>query len=236
MRLLALGAFALLLGACTTASTRTNTLSGEEIKQGWRLLFDGKSTYGWHNYGADPGKPVYGWAAVSGTLAPTAANAGDLVTNAEFENFELSLEWRAQPGGDSGVFIRATEAAPFIFMSAPEMQLLDGAVHPDGRNPLTAAGANYGLYPAPSGLAKPAGEWNSARLRIEGNKVTQWLNGQRILSYEIGSADWQARVAASSFRDWPQFGRAVRGHIGLQDHGESVAFRNIKILRLPDGA
>jgi hypothetical protein len=235
VRPVALSAIALLLAACTTTSTRPNTLTGEEIKQGWRLLFDGTSTYGWHNYGAEPDKPVYGWAAVNGTLVPTAANAGDLVTNAEFENFELSLEWRAEPGGDSGIYIRATEGAPFIFMSAPEMQLRDDTGHPEGQNPLTSAGASFGLYPAPPGLAKSAGEWNSARLRIEGNSVTQWLNGQRILGYEIGNADWQARVAASSFRDWPGFGQAARGHVGLQDHGGSVAFRNIKILRLPEG-
>jgi len=230
-----LGVLLLLLSGCATTGAPNNTLTSDEIEEGWRLLFDGKSTYGWHNYGSDPARPVYGWRAVNGKLTRTDANAGDLVTNAEFENFELKLEWQVAKGGNSGIFIRATEDEPFIYMSAPEMQVLDDANHPDGQSPLTSAGSCFGLYPAPPGVVKPAGKWNEVRLRVDGTRVTHWLNGQRIVDYELGSSDWQARVAASKFAAWPRFAKARRGHIGLQDHGDRVAFRNIKILRLPDG-
>jgi hypothetical protein len=113
------------------------------------------------------------------------------------------------------------------------MQVLDDARHPDGRSRLTAAGSAYGLYPAPAGVAKPAGEWNQVRLVVKGAHVEHWLNGQKVVEYELWSPDWKARVANSKFAQWPTYGLAKQGHIALQDHGDWVAYRNIRIRVLP---
>lgn len=225
---------ALLVGCLLAAMAdgAVNESSSDEAASGWRTLFDGETLQGWRNYQAPPGTPVRGWEARDGLLMRTAAG-GDLVTEDQFENFELVLEWRVEKAGNSGIFFHATEEGANIYMSAPEMQVLDDAHHRDGGDPLTSAGANYALHPAPRGVVKPAGEWNAVRLRVEDGHVTHWLNGERIVDYELGSEDWQRRVAQSKFAGWPGYGRAGRGHIGLQDHGDPVAFRNIKILRLP---
>ena len=155
--------------------------------------------------------------------------AGDIVTREQYGDFELKLEWRVEEGGNSGLFLRGREDDPYIFMSAPEIQILDDERHRDGQSPLTSAGSNYGLHPAPRGIVRPAGEWNAIRVLVEGDRVTQWLNDVEIVSYELGSEDWRARVAASKFSEWPAYGTLARGHIGLQDHGDPVQFRNIKI-------
>ena len=217
----------LLLGMAAAAAEH-NELTETEAADGWRLLFDGRTTGGWRNYQSEVLSD--GWQVVDGTLARVSKGAGDLVTVEQFGDFELSLEARVEKGGNSGVFIRADESQPYIFLSAPEIQILDDANHRDGRSPLTSAGSNYALHPAPEGIARPAGQWNSFRVRVVGNEVTQWLNGTRIISYELGSADWQTRRQNSKFSDWPIYGTLARGHIGLQDHGDPVAFRNIKLL------
>jgi hypothetical protein len=113
------------------------------------------------------------------------------------------------------------------------MQVLDDAGHPDGKSPLTSAGADYALYPAPLGVVRPAGEWNDVGLIVRGNHVEHWLNGTKVVDYELGSPDWEQRVKASKFAEWPTYGRAASGHIALQDHGDWVAYRNIKIRVLP---
>ena len=137
------------------------------------------------------------------------------------------------PGGNSGIFYRATEGTELIYESAPEMQVLDDAAHADGGSRLTSSGALYGLYPAPEGIVRPAGEWNTARIIVQGNHVEHWLNGTKIVECEIWSPDFTERVQQSKFAEWPPFARAARGHIGLQDHGDRVAFRNIRIRELP---
>jgi hypothetical protein len=135
-------------------------------------------------------------------------------------------------GGNSGIMYRVTENAGATYESGPEMQVLDDERHPDGRSRLTAAGSLYGLYPAPAGVVKPAGEWNAVRIVARGPHVEHWLNGVKVVEYEIGSPDWETKVAAGKFRAWPRFGRAASGHIALQDHGDRVAYRDIRIRTL----
>ena len=207
-----------------------NTLTDAERAAGWTLLFDGSTLAGWRGYNA-PGKPVVGWQVVDGTIT-RAEHGGDIVTDSVYRDFELSLEWKVPPGGNSGVFYRALETADPIYHSAPEMQVLDDAGHVDGKNPLTSAGAAYGLYAPPAGVVKPAGEWNTARVVVRGNAVEHWLNGQKVVSYELGSADWKAKVAASKFNDWKAYGTGQEGRIGLQDHDDRVQFRSIKLRAL----
>ncbi|MDX1494351.1 MAG: DUF1080 domain-containing protein [Longimicrobiales bacterium] len=206
-----------------------NTLTAAERDAGWELLFDGETLQGWRGYNQSdlPG----GWEAVDGMLVRTGPG-GDIITDRQFRDFELTLEWRLEPGGNSGIFYRAAEGEEWVYHSAPEYQVLDDERHPDGRSPLTSAGANYGLHPAPRGVVRPVGEWNQVRIVVDGDHVEHWLNGTRLLEYELGSADWQARVADSKFAPWPAYGQADQGHIGLQDHGDPVWYRNIKIREL----
>ncbi|MEO8192975.1 MAG: DUF1080 domain-containing protein [Gemmatimonadales bacterium] len=208
-----------------------NTLSAREAADGWRLLFDGRTTAGWREFG----KPTMsnGWKVIDGSLVRTDSAAGDIITNDKYKNYELALDWKVPEGGNSGIFYNVTEDADIIYKAAPEMQVLDDARHPDGKNPLTSAGASYGLYPAPRGVVRPAGQWNSARLVVKGDHVEHWLNGVKLLEYELGSADWKDRVAKSKFNEWPLYGTKREGNIGLQDHGDRVEFRNIRVRVLP---
>ncbi|MGH7584539.1 MAG: 3-keto-disaccharide hydrolase [Gemmatimonadales bacterium] len=205
-----------------------NTLTAAQSKAGWRLLFDGVSAGQWRGYRSDS-LPA-GWHVENGTLTKSGST-GDLLTREPFANFELDLDWKIGPAGNSGIFYRATEEYDEVYWSGPEYQLLDDAAAPDGKNRLTSAGAAYGIYPSPAGIVKPAGEWNSTRIIVRGNHVEHWLNGTRLLEYELGSADWKTRVAASKFAVWHDYGRASAGYIGIQgDHNGSLSLRNIRIL------
>lgn len=212
------------------STVNTNVLTPAERAAGWRLLFDGRTTDGWRGF-KKTSMPS-GWRVVDGALTRVDAG-GDIVTTQKFKNFELSIEWNVASGGNSGIFYRASENDDEIYWTAPEMQVLDDARHPDGKSRLTSAGANYGLYEAPSGIVKPAGQWNQARLIVNGRHVEHWLNGVRMLQYDFYSPDWELRVHGSKFAPHPHFGRNSEGFIGLQDHGDRVAYRNIKIKVLP---
>jgi hypothetical protein len=236
LRLAAAGGALALLAACASPNrspaqqSATNTLTPEEQAQGWRLLFDGRTTAGWRGYQM-PAMPT-GWQVVDGALTRVGDGA-DIITTDQYANFELSLEWKVAPKGNSGIMYRVTEADSATYRTGPEMQVLDDAGHRDGLSRLTAAGAAYGLYPAPEGVVKPAGEWNQARIVVTGNHVEHWLNGVKMADYELLSRDWEARMAKTKFAEWPGFGRAPKGHIALQDHGDWVAYRNFKIRVLP---
>jgi hypothetical protein len=203
-----------------------NSLTSAGRSQGWRLLFDGRTTSGWRGYMSDT--MPSGWEVVDGALTRTGRTT-DIITKEKFRDFELSLEWKIEPGGNSGVFYRAIEGPESIYHSGPEMQVLDDSGHRDGRAELTSAGSNFALYPAPRGAVKPAGQWNEARVVARGPHVEHWLNGVKVVEYEQGSEEWRKRVAASKFAQWPAYGTSMEGHIGLQEHGNRVAFRNIRI-------
>jgi hypothetical protein len=207
-----------------------NELTEAERQAGWELLFDGHSTRGWRGYMMDAVPD--GWQAVNGELI-RVGRGRDIITVEQFANFELTLEWKVETGGNSGVFFRAIEGPEQIYYGAPEMQILDDDNHPDGRSTLTSAGSNYAIHPAPRGVVRPVGEWNTARILVNGDHVEHWMNGVLVVEYELGSADWSRRVASSKFTAWPEYGQASVGHIGLQEHGDPVAFRNIKVRRLP---
>lgn len=221
-----------LAGAPAPASAQgsLNTLTPAERAEAWRLLFDGKTTAGWRGWKMDT--LPSGWQAVDGALT-RVHQAADIITKDKFKDFELKLEWKIAKNGNSGVFYRASEDDDAIYWSAPEMQVLDDAGHPDGKSRLTAAGSDYGLYPAPAGVVKPAGQWNQVRLVVKGQHVEHWLNGVKVVEYELGSPDWEAKVKASKFAPHPHYGRNREGYIGLQEHDFWVAYRNIKIRTLP---
>jgi hypothetical protein len=193
-------------------------------------LFDGSSLAQWRGYKTE-GVPN-GWRIADGALTKSGS-VGDLISKQEFGDFDLELEWKIGEAGNSGIFYRGTEEYDHIYWSAPEYQLLDDIKAADNKTRLTCAGAAYAVYPSPEGHLKPVGDWNLARIVARGSHVEHWLNGFKLLEYEIGSPDWTSRVKASKFNAWPHYGRAPRGRIGLQgDHDGSLAFRNIRIREL----
>jgi Domain of Unknown Function (DUF1080) len=227
------GNVALLAGAWLLAAGVSSDVSaqGAAPKAKWHTLFDGKmlDTFrGWRSEGMPEG-----WHVVDGTLAKEGA-VDDLVTKEQFGNFELEIDWKIGKEGNSGVFYRATREYDHIYWSGPEYQLLDDANAPDGRSRLTAAGAAYGLYGPPAGVVKPFGEWNKTRIIVNGDHVEHWLNGQKVVEYDFGSPDWKAKVAASKFSKYPNYGLAKKGYIGIQgDHPGSLELRHIRIRELP---
>ncbi len=195
----------------------------------WHSLFDGTSMDQWRAY---RNGDASGWHVADGTLGKSTIT-DDIITRQPYANFELELEWKISKGGNSGIFYRATEEYDHVYWSAPEYQLLDDAGALDGRNRLTAAGSDYAVYPSPAGIEKPAGEWNTTRIVVHGNHVEHWMNGRKLLEYDFGSPDWTARVAASKFHAWPDYGKAAIGYIGIQgDEEGAVTLRNIRIREL----
>ncbi len=212
-----------------TIAELANVLTPGERAAGWRLLFDGRTTKGWRGFRRRT-FPARGWVVRGGALVHEArGGGGDLVSEAEFGDFELKLEWRVAPGGNSGIMYRVDERAPATWASGPEMQILDDAGHHDGRRPETSAGALYGLYACRVPAVRPAGQWNRVRIVARGGRIEHWLNGKLVVQADLDSADFRARVARSKFARMPLFAKARRGRIALQDHGDEVAFRGIKI-------
>jgi hypothetical protein len=220
-----LAAAALAGGAIAAAQSVANTLSAKERAEGWRLLFDGKTAAGWRGYRQQT-LPA-GWQAIDGALT-RVGQAGDIVTIDEFGDFELTLEWKLAANGNSGVFYRVVEDDEVMWHMAPEYQIIDNAYKPPIK-PVQNAGANYDLQPPSRDVTKPIGSWNQTRIVAKGAHVEHWLNGVTVVEYELWTPDWERRVHESKFKDYPKYGRARRGHIGLQDHGDQAAFRNIKI-------
>lgn len=205
---------------------------GTSAREGgaWVNLLPGNATL-WRGYRQSTLPDGWRFDATTGILE-RASGGGDIVTTGQWGDFELELEWRIGLGGNSGIFYRATEGTEVVYMNAPEMQILDNAGHRDGQNPLTSTGSNYALNAPSEAAAKPVGEWNTVRIVAVGPHVEHWLNGKKVVEYEQGSAEWTALVKASKFDQWPAYGRTMRGHIGLQDHGDKVEFRNIRIREL----
>ena len=232
---LSLLAAALILSASPGAARAAepsgpNTLTAKEQADGWKLLFDGKSTAGWRRYkGKSPGDK---WQVLGGALVFKPKDGkvgGDIITTDQFESFELAIDWKVTPGANSGVMYRVAEDEPAAYMTGPEYQILDNARHRDGKNPKTSAASCYALYAPVKDLTKPVGEWNHGRIVVNGDRVEHWLNGTKVVTFAFGNDDWSRLVSGSKFNEWKRFGTVKRGHIDLQDHGDEVAFRNIKV-------
>ncbi len=210
-----------------------NVLTAEERSGGWRLLFDGKTTGGWHVFGRGP---VVGWDVKDGALIALGQGgdrANDIVTNESFGSFDLVVDWKIAPRANSGIFYHVVEQgydAPYD--TGPEYQLLDVEGWPDRIETWQWTGANYAMHPPLSKAWKPVGEWNHTRILVDATHVEHWLNGVKVVDYELWTPDWQARVQAGKWKDYPGYGKAKAGRIGLQDHGNRIWFRNIKIKPL----
>jgi len=227
---------ALALAACSlmpapVIGPAQNTLTSAEKAEGWQLLFNGRDFTGWRMYrGGAVGAP---WLVENGTISLNGSGV-DIISAEEFGDFELRYDWKISPKGNSGVmyFVKETVAAPQTYNTGPEMQVLDNDGHADGKIPKHRAGALYDLVEPPTGVTKPVGEWNEARIKVSKGHIEHWLNGRLTAESPYGDAAWRAMVARSKFKDMPLFGTALRGHIALQDHGDRVWYRNIKIRAL----
>jgi len=218
--------------SATPEQAASNALAPDEAAEGFALLFDGASLDAWRGYRREDVPAA--WSAIDGTLACTpGTDDGDIITRETYTDFDLRLEWRIGEGGNSGIFFGVVEGPRRTYESGPEMQILDNAGHPDGQNAITSAGSNYALHAPSADVTRPLGEWNEARIVREGKHVRQWLNGALVVEYDLGTDEWKALVAGSKFAAWPDYGIHHEGHIGLQDHGNPVSFRNLRIRRLP---
>jgi hypothetical protein len=199
----------------------------------WKVLFDGKSTDSWRGFKQE-GFPADGWTVEDGALKAVASGKRtDIITKEKFSNFELELEWRVSPGGNSGIFYHVSEGPDQVWYTGPEVQVLDDSKHNDGKNDKTSAGSLYALIAPVGKTLSPVGSYNKTRLIVQGKHVEHWLNGKKIVEYELGSDALKALIAESKFRSMPQFAQEREGHIALQHHGDDVWFRRIRIRTLP---
>jgi hypothetical protein len=224
-----IGFLVLLCGSVLMAQNGTNTLTAAEKAAGWKLLFDGQSLAGWRGFKSETAPA--GWKAVDGALVRDTGG-GDLMTAEQYGDFELRLDWKLSKDGNSGIMFHVTTDEAETYFTGPEMQILDNAGHNDGKNPLRSAGSNYDMHAPVRDVTKPIGEWNAIRLVVKGPHVEHWMNDVKLLEYELWSPDWEKRYQASKFAKMPRYGRAKRGHIVIQDHGNLVSFRNVKIRPL----
>lgn len=245
-KLLTTIAVAGMFAACNTADEKNNNAGAAEMKAagadtGWISLFDGKTTTGWHSYG----KATVGeaWKVADGALYLDTTQkegwqikgGGDIVTNDEYENFDLKLDWKIAPNGNSGIIFYVNEDTAkykYVWHTGPEMQVLDNNGHPDAKIPKHRAGDLYDLISCSKETVKPAGDWNEAEIVADKGKLDLFLNGTNVVSTNMWDSAWKKLVAGSKFKDMPAFGTFTKGHIALQDHGNAVWYRNIKIKKL----
>ena len=229
---LLLACCAIIFLSCSTKKN-LNTLTKQEIEDGWELLFDGKTTNNWKTFNAGA---VTGWKVINGELHNSgdgSDHGGDIITKKQYTNFELYLEWKVAPESNSGVFYHVQEGLTnAIYESGPEYQLIDDKGWPDSLETWQHSAANYGMNAPKNAKVKPIDEWNTTRIIVNGPHVEHWLNGTKVVEYELWTDQWLKNKAASKWAEAPNYGMAKSGHIGLQDHGGLTIFRNIKIREL----
>jgi hypothetical protein len=235
MRYFYFAALAAIITFTFVDSSAQNTLTEQEKKDGWKLLFDGKTTTGWHKYKSD--KVSARWKAANGELYLDKAvteGHGDLVTNGEYQDYEFAVEWKIDACGNSGIIFNVVEDSKYenTYNTGPEMQVLDNTCHPDAKIIKHRAGDLYDLISCSKETVKPAGEWNQARIVSKNANMEFWLNGTKVVTFTMHTPAWDAMVAKSKFNSMPAFGKAKKGHLALQDHGDGVRYRNIKIREL----
>ena len=223
----------LLLMAWNVNAQHLNQLTQKEIDEGWELLFDGKSMEKWRCYKMDK---VQGWLVEGHAMTALGlphGKGGDIITKEKYENFELYLEWRAGQNANSGVFFHVIEGDqyPTVYMTGPEYQLLDDAGSPEA-NKVHVSGANYDVHPPKIGQVKTLDEWNTTRIIVNGPHVEHYLNGRKVVEYDLWTDEWYEMKKNSKWKDAEGYGKYKEGHIALQDHGGIMSFRNSKIRKL----
>src|SRR6266571_2253344 len=220
--------FVLLASGCIS-------LNGAEakVKPGkWEILFDGRSANKWRGFKMNS-FPDQSWKVEDGALRTVAgAHGPDIVTKELYDNFELELEWKVTPGANSGIMYHVSEDFEAPYETGPEMQVLDDDKHADGKDPKTSAGSLYALIAPKNKRLKPVGEWNRVRIVVQDNQVAHWLNGVKVVEFELGTAELNQLIGRSKFNDMPRFGKEKTGFIDLQHHGDEVWYRKIRVRRL----
>jgi hypothetical protein len=191
----------------------------------------------WLGYGLDKEKDNWppNWEFVDGMLHSKGGGGADLKTREQYGDFDLRFDWKVSPGANSGVMYRVSQETDPAYFTGPEYQIVDNVGHTDGANPKTSAASLYDLYAPSSDATKPAGDWNEGRIVVSHNHVEHYLNGKKVLEFDLGSEDWNKRVADSKFAEWKKFGKNPYGYVDLQDHGDKVWYRNVRIKSLNDG-
>lgn len=226
-----------MMGALTLLGGVTLALSVSAFESNpttaWQPLFDGSTTSlteHWRTYQQPTVHPA--WQVKQDALCLTKAGGGDLISKQSFQHFELELQWNIEPSGNSGIFILADESAEHIYAKAPEIQILDNERHKDNKLATHRSGSLYDMQASPDRSHKVAGEWNDVRIVLNNKHLQVWQNGIATANVVLGSAEWQRLLASSKFANWPGFGSLEKGQIGLQDHGDPVCFKNIRIREL----
>jgi hypothetical protein len=227
--------------SATNTSTNTNVMNTDnalteaEKSEGYTSLFDGKTTNGWRTY---KNKAADSWSVVDGTLYCKGDSTNksdmrsDMITTDQYENFDFSVDWKISPKGNSGIIYLATEEFDASYKSGPEYQIIDDKNFPQKLEDWQMTGANYAMNPAPEAAPNAVGEWNTSRIVKNKNHVEHWLNGKKIVEYELGSEDWKKKKAEGKWKDTPGYGMSMKGHFALQDHGSEAWFKNIKLKQL----
>jgi hypothetical protein len=208
---------------------KDNTLSKKEKKQGWILLFDGATTSGWRNY---KNREADGWAVTNGELyckETGVTKRADLITVNKYENYELLIDWKISPKHNSGIIYMVTEDNAASYESGPEYQLIDDTGYPSKLTDKQLSGGNYDMHAPTAKVVKPAGEYNHTKIVINKGHVEHWLNGTKVVDYDLWTSEWEQLKAQSKWKDVKPYGMSKEGHIALQDHGGGVAFKNIKL-------
>lgn len=214
--------------------TKDNTLTTQEKEQGWILLFDGKTTDSWRPYKINS---TDGWEIVDGTIhnkdkATGVQHPADLITKDEYGDFEFVFDWKIGKAANSGVMYRVVEGKGATYETGPEYQLIDDNGYPHRLEASQYSGSDYAMHPPSKQTAKPAGEWNTTKIVVHGAHVEHWLNGEKVVDFELWTPEWQALKEKSKWKDAKDYGMAKKGHLALQDHGGGIWFKNLKVRKL----
>ncbi|MBC7849595.1 MAG: DUF1080 domain-containing protein [Chitinophagaceae bacterium] len=221
-----------LLVAFVPTKVEDNVLSAKEKKAGWTLLFDGKSLNGWKSF---KGRQQDGWTVANGELyckSEEVPKRSDLITSEMYDNYELDFDWKISAQHNSGVVYRCTEDNGATYESGPEFQLIDDLGYPGKLSDKQLSGANYDMHAPTLKVVKPAGEFNNSKIIVNKAHVEHWLNGVKVVEYELWSPEWEATKAISKWKDVKPYGMSKTGYIALQDHGGGIAFKNVKLRKL----
>jgi hypothetical protein len=208
---------------------KDNTLSSAEKSAGWKLLFDGKTMAGWHPYKK---MPADAWEVVNGELHARTTGVehhADLVTDRPYSSFELQVDWKIEKGANSGILYHVQETHEHPYETGPEYQLIDDFGYPGKLEDWQKSGADYAMHPPLKIASAPQGEYNHTRIVVRGNHVEHWLNGFKVVDFKAWTPDWEKLKTTGKWKDYPDYGKAKKGVISLQDHGGGVSFKNIKI-------
>jgi hypothetical protein len=220
---------ALLIIACSSSRKTTKT------DPGYTSLFDGKTLNGWRTY---QNKPADSWMVKDGILyckgsaTDKSDRRADLITNDTYENFDLQLDWKIAPQGNSGILYMVTEEFATSYISGPEYQVIDDVNFPEKLEDWQKVAANYAMHTAPTAHPEPAGKWNHTQIVVDHGHVQHWLNGEKVVEYDMWTEDWKKRKESGKWKDAPGYGMSKVGHIALQDHGSEAWFKNIEIKKL----